>query len=373
MRIGFDAKRAFYNSRGLGNYSRDLIRILSEQNPENSYLLFYAKIDKEPLMTCPPHCEVALPQNSFYEWCPSLWRTAGISTEYHRQKLDIFHGLSNEIPFQLGKSSTRTVLTMHDLIFFKFPELYPWIDQFIYQKKYLSSCNRADKIIAISEQTRQDLIELAGIEESRIAVVHQGCNPIFQQKVAEEQILEIRKKYHLPEQFMLNVGAIEERKNQSMIVEAMAEGKLDLPLVIVGRSVGNWGEELNQRIANLNQSSNVHILNNVPTSDLPALYRMASIFVYPSSYEGFGIPILEALTCGTPVVTSQGSCFEESGGPGSLYVNHRDPSALAFALNQVLSDSSKRSQMIQDGFIHAKNFSDENIAKNLMAVYTSLL
>ena len=373
MRIGFDAKRAIYNSRGLGNYSRDLLRILTEYFPEHTYLLFYAKSAKTPLMECPLHCQVVEPNTIFYKQFPTLWRSVGIPSEYSRQQLDIYHGLSNEIPYQFGNSSTRTVLTMHDLIFLKFPELYPWLDQKLYQGKYLSSCKRADSIIAISQQTKQDLIELAGIDENKINVIYQGCNPIFRLKSKSEFLAEVRKKYNLPETFILNVGAIEERKNQFLIVEALYKSKLDVPLVIVGRPVGNWQQELEQKISSLGLTSRVIFLNDVPTIDLPALYQLSSLFVYPSFYEGFGIPLLEALNSGIPVISSKGSCLEEAGGPGSLYIDPRDAAELGSAMDQILSDTPKREQMVQDGHLWAEKFSDKNIAEKVMNVYTSLI
>jgi len=373
MHIGIDAKRAIYNSRGLGNYSRDLIRILTEQYPEHSYLLFCAKMARTSLMDCPNTCKIIEPRNTFYKRFPSLWRSVGIPSEYERQQLDIYHGLSNELPYKLGKSSTRTVLTMHDLIFLKFPKLYPWIDQIIYREKYLSSCKRADSIIAISQQTKQDLIDLAGVDENKIKVIHQGCNPLFRKQYSSEQLSEVCKKYNLPKDFILTVGAIEERKNQFLIVEALREGRLDLPLVIVGRPVGSWQQVLEQRISEIELTGRVIILNNVPTMDLPALYRLSSLFVYPSLYEGFGIPLLEALTSGVPAISSKGSCLEEAGGSGSIYIDPLDASELGVAMNQILSDMQKRKQMVQDGYQHAEKFSDKAIAEKVMGIYSSLL
>lgn len=373
MHIGIDAKRAIYNARGLGNYSRDFIRILTEQYPNHSYRLFYARMSKTALMDCPTTCKIIKPETRFYERFPSLWRTVGIPKHYKLEQLDIYHGLSNELPYGQGKSSTRTVLTMHDLIFLKFPKLYSCVDQLLYREKYLSSCKRADSIIAISQQTKQDLMELADVDECKINVIHQGCNPIFLKQTSSALLSEIRKKYNLPKEFILTVGAIEERKNQFLIVEALREEKLDFPLVIVGRSVGNWQQLLEQRIAKIGLTGRVIILNDVPTTDLPPLYRLSTLFVYPSLYEGFGIPLLEALVSGIPVISSRGSCLQEAGGPGSIYVDPLDASELGAAMNQLLSDTLKREQMVQNGYLHAKQFSDKAIADKVMAIYSSLL
>lgn len=372
MRIGIDAKRAVYNSRGLGNYSRDLIRILAEQHPEHSYLLFYAKTTKTALLDCPPQCQEIEPKSPFFKRLPSLWRSFGIPADYNRLHLDIYHGLSNEIPFQFGKKTTRTVLTMHDLIFLKFPELYPWIDQKIYRQKYLSSCTRADRIIAISHQTKQDLMELAYMDEKKIQVIHQGCNPIFRIASSSEKLTEVRKKYNLPNSFILTVGAIEERKNQLLIVKALHESKMDIPLIIVGKPVGNWQREMEQHISKLGLSKQVVFLHDVPNDDLPAIYQCSALFVYPSFYEGFGIPLLEALNSGVPVISSKGSCLEEAGGPGSLYIDPKEREELALAMTQVLFDTVRREHMIHDGYLFAEQFSDKNIADKVNDVYLSL-
>lgn len=372
MRIGIDAKRAVYNSRGLGNYSRDLIRILTEQHPEHLYLLFYAKSSKTALLERPAQCQVIEPKNLLSKQLPSLWRSFGIPAEYDRLQLDIFHGLSNEIPYQFGKKTTRTVLTMHDLIFLKFPELYPWIDQKIYRQKYLSSCKRADQVIAISQQTKQDLIEFADMDENKIKVIHQGCNPIFRSPAKTETLCDVRKKYNLPDSYILTVGAIEERKNQLSIVKALFAGKIDLPLIIVGKSVGNWQREMEHHITKMRLSHQVFFLNDVPNEDLPSIYQQSSLFVYPSFYEGFGIPLLEALNSGVPVISSKGSCLEEAGGPGSIYIDPRECEELAVAMNQILFDSKRREQMIREGYEYAELFSDKNIADKVNDVYLSL-
>ncbi len=373
MRIGFDAKRAFHNKRGLGNYSRDLIRILSNEFPENEYVLFNPRETKTPLLECPPGCIQITPSSPLDKKFPSFWRTFQIPKSYKQLELDIFHGLSNEIPFSLKGSKTHTVLTLHDLIFIKYPQLYPLTDRILYKSKYLNSCKRADSIIAISHQTKNDLIELTDIDPQKISVIHQGCNPLFHITPTADQKKVVQKKYGLPENYILNVGAIEERKNQRKIVEAMQHSNIDIPLVLVGRPVGNALQELMQVISACKMEKQVLILTDVPTLDLPAIYSLSSLFVYPSLYEGFGIPLLEALTIGVPVISSNGSCLEEAGGSGSVYIDPTDAEALGHSIKTILSDDMKRNVMIESGFEHAANFSDQRIATKIMAVYASLV
>jgi glycosyltransferase involved in cell wall biosynthesis len=373
MRIGFDAKRAFYNARGLGNYSRDLIRILEENHPEHSYWLFRGASRKPAQPYFTPQGTIQGPTGCFSLLPSTLWRSYGIPFSYNSLKLDIFHGLSNEIPHALCAHRTKTVLTMHDLIFLKHPELYPPIDAWLYRKKYLGSCHRADHIIAISHETRRDLMEWGGLSEDKITVVHQGCNPLFRQKPSEEACQSVRERYRLPKDYLLNVAALEERKNQHRILEAMTRMKEKAPLVLVGRPVGSWDKVLREAIRTHGLTDRVRLLSGVPTEDLPAIYHMASAFLYPSQSEGFGIPILEALTCGVPVIATKGGCMEEAGGPDSLYIETADPEELATLADRLLSEAPLRLHMQEKGLTYAGNFSDETIARKIMNVYHHLL
>ena len=368
MRIGYDAKRAFNNHRGLGNYSRDTIRIIATHFPDCQLELFTPKRDPSIRFDCPYNVDIIQPSHTFMH---SLWRTFGITKEAEKRHLDLYHGLSHELPVGIEKTHIPTVVTMHDLIFIRHPELYPFIDRKSYKIKYLRSCHVADSIIAVSQQTKMDLIELWGIDEKKISVIYQGCHPIFCQQVTESQKEKVRKKYSLPETYLLNVGAIEPRKNQLLILKALKVGAISEPLVIAGRKT-EYIAELQQYIKEKKLQSQVHILPNVDFNDLPALYQEASIFVYPSMYEGFGIPIVEALQSGLPVIAAKGSCLEESGGPSSRFVSPNDEVELAEQIKIVLNNKELRNYMIQNGKAFAEKFSDKAIANNLMQLYQTL-
>ena len=230
----------------------------------------------------------------------------------------------------------------------------------------------ADHIIAVSLQTKNDLMELWEIEEEKISVVYQGCHPAFCQQVSENQKETVRRKYNLPETFLLNVGAIEPRKNQLLILKALKAGAIDEPLVIAGRKT-DYLAELQQFIEKKKLQNQVFILPNVDFGDLPALYQCASVFIYPSQFEGFGIPVVEALQSGVPVIAAKGSCLEESGGPDSRYVSPNDEADLAEQIMLVLRDNELRNNMIENGKIYAEQFSDEAIANNLLNIYTDLI
>ena len=368
MRIGYDAKRAFCNHRGLGNYSRDTIRIVSSHCADSQLVLFTPKIDKSIHFDCPHNATIIQPKSTVLH---SLWRTYGITKEAEKQHLDLYHGLSHELPVGIEKTKVLSVVTMHDLIFVRHPELYPLIDRKLYKAKYLHSCQVADHIIAVSEQTKHDLMELWHIPEDKINVVYQGCNPIFCKQVSDNQRQEMRTKYDLPETYLLNVGAIEPRKNQLLIMKALVAGQIDLPLVVAGRKT-DYITELQQYITKHKLEKQVIILPNVDFVDLPALYQNALLFAYPSQYEGFGIPIVEAMQSGVPVIAAKGSCLEESGGPDSCYVSPNDEDELAHQIMQLASSDELRTSMIAKGKEYARQFSDESIANHLTALYKTL-
>lgn len=372
MNISFDAKRAFHNNRGLGNYSRDVIRLLSTFFPENSYYLLNPKHNSNSLYTPPTGAKEIFPDSFFYKQFPGLWRSKGCLKDIISLKSDIYHGLSQELPAGIHKTDVKTVVTMHDAIFIRYPELYDSLYRKVFIQKNIYSCKSADKIIAISEQTKSDFIEFFNADPKKIEVVYQGCNNIFRVESVPTVLGNTRKKYGLPENFLLNVGAIEKRKNLETIIRALHIGKIDMPLVVIGNKT-SYLDEVKEIIAHLQLQNQVIFLHNIPTEDLPPIYQAASLFIYPSRFEGFGIPILEALCTGTPVLTSRGSCFEETGGDAARYVNYDDAEEMANEINIILSDDALRKQMIAKGHAHAENFTDDKIANNLMRVYKSVL
>jgi glycosyltransferase involved in cell wall biosynthesis len=271
----------------------------------------------------------------------------------------------------LGAAAIRSVVTVHDLIYERLPALYGAVDRRIYRWKTRSAAARADLVVAISGQTRRDLVELYGVPEERIRVVYQGCHAAFRQEVPPESLEAVAREYELSRPFVLQVGTIERRKNLLSTVAAVSELK-GVHLVAVGRETA-YAAEVRAEVARRGLTDRVRILGGVPTEKLAALYRLASVAAYPSRYEGFGIPILEALCSGTPVVTTRGGCFDEAGGPGSAYVDPADPDELRGAIAAVLADPARRSAMREAGLAHAERFSDEVIARDLSAVYEEAL
>ena len=370
MRIGFDAKRVFFNRSGLGAYSRDTVELLSRYCPDREYLLFSPREGNPVGFVVPEDVETIYPEGVSRRFS-SLWRSYAMSGSLRRHGVEIYHGLSNELPADIRRSGARSVVTIHDLIFVRYPQLYKPLDRWLYARKYGRSCRDADRIIAISRQTRDDLIAFWGVPAEKIEVVYQGCNPIFYDKVSVEELARVRKKYALPEQYILSVGTVEERKNLLLTVRAMAEYGVDTELVVCGRRTP-YADRIEHYAAGHGLTRRIHFLTGVKTADMPALYQMAGALVYVSLFEGFGIPILEGLNSRIPVITTQGGVFSETGGDACLYVDPTSTEQMAEAINKVLGDSVLRSELVEKGLRHAAGFRQEHIAANLMKVYRSL-
>jgi glycosyltransferase involved in cell wall biosynthesis len=372
MRIGFDAKRAFYNKSGLGNYSRDTITSLQKYYPENEYFL-YTPRKKNPIhfLHRNKHVHIVKPKslNRFYQ---SYWRSITLGSRINRDKLDIYHGLSNELPANIIHTKTKSVVSIHDLIFMRYPELYNSVDREIYQQKFFEASLAADKIIAMSEQTKEDIISFFHTREEDIEVIYQGCNPMFYETLDDEKKHEVCDKYNIPHQFILSVGTLEKRKNALQVLEGMTINKIDYPLVFVGKPTA-YVKDLHHFIREHNMENQVFFLHDVPNRDLPAIYQSSSVFVYPSIFEGFGIPILEALNSSTPVITNKFGCFMEAGGDAAMYVNPNHSEEIGEAIRIILSDKEKAIAMIEKGKQHAQKFKQDKIAGQLNNLYKSLL
>jgi len=372
MRIGFDAKRAFYNKSGLGNYSRDTITSLQTYHPENEYFL-YTPRKKKPIhfLNRNKRVHIVKPKsiNRFYQ---SYWRSINLGNRISRDKLDIYHGLSNELPANIIHTKTKSVVSIHDLIFMRYPELYNSVDREIYQQKFFEASLAADKIIAISKQTKEDIISFFHTREEDIEVIYQGCNPMFYEAVDDEEKQKVCDKYNIPNEFILSVGTLEKRKNALQILEGMSIHNIDYPVVFVGKPTA-YLKELHHYIREQKIESQVFFLHDVPNRDLPAIYQTASVFVYPSIFEGFGIPILEALNSSTPVITNKFGCFMEAGGDAAMYVNPNHSEEIGVAIDTILSDKEKASSMIEKGKKRSKHFKQDKIAEQLNNLYKSLL
>ena len=303
MRLGFDAKRLFHNRTGLGNYSRDLLKGLMNFYSGNEYLLYNPKpkkIDRIPLKNATER----LPYNFWHKKFPAIWRSKGIVKQLKKDGVQIFHGLSGELPLGIENTAIKTVVTIHDLIFERYPQYYPVFERKMHHAKFLRAARIADIVVAISEQTKLDIVRYLQIPPEKIRVIYQGCHSAFREKYTAENLEATSQKYALPPKFILNVGTIEPRKNLLTLVKALKQK--NIPLVVVGGKT-NYFKQVMRFIKANDMSEQVRFLDGITMHTLAKIYQLATIFCYPSHFEGFGIPIIEALYSGTPVITSTGS------------------------------------------------------------------
>ncbi|MDY5858768.1 MAG: glycosyltransferase family 1 protein [Porphyromonas sp.] len=376
MNIAFDAKRITNNATGLGNYSRFVVQTLAEYYPENNYLLCSPSAGNPRLYEhLLDYRSVSLqtPETALGQTLGTYWRNWGLKKMLREEEVDIYHGLSNELPIGLyNYKHIGTVLTMHDLAFVRYPQFYKAVDRLLYTRKYGASARHADHVVAVSEYTRQDVIEYFGVEPERVSVVYQGCSPIFA-AVKPEQAAFVRGHYQLPERYMLFVGSIEERKNLLLAVEALAQLRdKSICLVAVGRRTP-YVEQVLATARRLGVDRRLRMFHSIPNEHLPGFYAAAALFVYPSRFEGFGIPLIEALNAGVPVIGARGSCLEEAGGPHSLYTSPDDAEELADMMQRILDSDTLAQEMIEEGKIYAKRFSPKSIMRELRNVYENVL
>lgn len=298
-----------------------------------------------------------------------------------KDQIDVFHGLSGELPYGYKNGNTRYILTVHDLIFYRYPEFYKPLDRIFYKWKLKYACRKSDEIIAISGQTKSDLIQYLSLEPSKISIIYQSCHERFYEKTGSEKKREIRRDYALPSRYILCVGTLEPRKRALSLLKAfysMQKHTAEQPelneieLVFIGKKT-EYFTELESFIQAYSLENKVHFRQDVPLDDLPAIYQLAEIMAYPSTFEGFGLPILEALVSGVPVITSVGSCFQEAGGPDSIYVDPEDTPYFCEKLIEVLSSSEIKQFMRIQGWEYAENFKAEKVTGTLMERYKKLI
>ena len=383
MKIAFDAKRAYQNGTGLGHYSRTLISSLATFYPEHQYYLCAPKLTSRFDISTFSNIHNITTQTFLSKKLRSAWRSRWVINDLKKIPVDLYHGLSHEIPVGIHKTAIKSVATIHDLIFERYPDQYKWIDVQIYRSKFKYACKHADHIIAISRQTKDDIIQFYKIPEEKISICYQSCNPMFEQKVTEKEKQKVQERYRLPKRFFLYVGSIIERKNLLNICKAysLLKEKMDIPLVVIGEGNG-YKSEVKKYISDSGLVDSILFLSENPVAktsptfqsavDFPAIYQLATGMIYPSVFEGFGIPVVEALWSGTPVITSNLSCLPETGGDAACYVDPYVPEQIAEALLRVANDKELVAQMVQKGYAHAQNFTPQKCAEAVMQVYLRL-
>lgn len=376
MIIGYDAKRIVCNKTGLGSYARTLVNDLAEAVTPDVTLYLYApeRGDDSLRRQVKPRQNVRFvyPAAAPGGLGRALWRMHGVVKDIVRDGVKLYHGLSGELPAGLRAAGVKTVVTMHDVIFMRHPEWYGWLDRKIYAWKFRKTCREADRIIAISECTKRDVMLYGDVPADKIDVIYQSCSSRFKLREGEKKLQEVHTAYMLPERYIVSVGSIEERKNVMLAVKAMRMMPDEVSLVVVGKSTP-YCDRVKRYVARNGLEGRVRFLHGVPADDLPAIYQMAEASVYPSRYEGFGLPVIEAIQSGLPVVACKGSCLEEAGGNATLYVDPDDVCGMAKAMRLTLKGAPGRDERIAEGMQYIQRFENADVAQKVLEVYRRVM
>jgi len=369
VRIGIDIRSLIFTRAGISRYTGDIIKSLAGVDRDNEYSLFcnaksrysWSKYDnvKEEVIRF-PHL------GTFTE---KLWEEILLPKALISKKIDLFHSTRFVLP---KKKPCKFIVTIYDLAFKKFPSLIAKKAFKYFDREIKSAVNLADKIIVVSENTRKDLIDLFGAREDKIEVIYGGINENFRPIRREESLKKIRKKHRLPEKIILFVGSIGPRKNLKRLITAFYElkknGSVRHKLVLVGEK-GSLYEDISGMSKKLGLGHDVIFTGYIPESELPIIYNIADLLVYPSLYEGFGFPPLEAMACGIPIVASNVSSLPEVVGEAALLVDPFNVEAISGAMVRVLEDNDLRAKMIEKGFERLKKFSWEKTARKTLNLY----
>ena len=368
MKIAFDAKRLFNNHTGLGNYSRTLVTNLSIYEKIDQYILFAPNTTDSQYLSKFQHLDIVDPRPNI----SAYWRSFGIHKDLNKLNLDIYHGLSNELPFSSSKIKAKKIVTIHDLFYEKYPQDFSLIDRNIYKLKTEFACKKADHIIAISEATKRDIIEFTGTPDKKITVLYQSCNPYFSTYFPDE--IEDDFLTNLPEKFFLYVGTLNKRKNLISILRAMKSLHFSerIPLVVVGTGSKKYTKYLRSFVLANKLETCVFFLGSLVNNKLKKLYKKADFLCLPSSYEGFGIPIIEALSCGTPVLSSRTSAMPEAVGPCGMLVDPTDNMELANSLQKMAFDESMTKRFRSNIPNHVSKFDGKVTAQKLRLLYNNI-
>jgi glycosyltransferase involved in cell wall biosynthesis len=372
VNIGIDATALPPQPVGAGNYIIQIIRALAELGEDASYTVFAQPHGRELI-------GLAEGNNLRFEMVSEMpparrltWEQTRLPSLLRRSRVDLLHSLHYTMPL---RHPVKQVVTLHDMTYFLFPALHTFSKRYFFRAFIKLSGRQADALLADSESTRRDAIRLAGIPAGKITTALLGVTPEFTPIKNPEKLHRVAEKYQLPGRFILFVGLLEPRKNVITLLRAYQQNRPELEgrrLVIVGRK-GWMYNQLQQIVGELNLGEDVHFTGYVEQADLPAVYNLADVFVYPSIYEGFGLPVLEAMACGTPVITTNVSSMPEITGEAGILVPAVDTAALGSALRSILSDPTLQQKISQEGLQRAAAFTWQHTARLTFDVYQRVL
>jgi glycosyltransferase involved in cell wall biosynthesis len=370
MRICIDTSPAVHHRAGLGRYAQELTTALLALDPENEYIAFYtrpAEAQVDPPLDRLPHLTTNLPTKP-WRMSALLAHFVGVPQDRLFPSADVFHATDHLLP---RLSRVKSVFTLHDLIYQFYPETHKPLNRWFLTLMMPRFLRAADAVISVSESTKSDAMRFYGLGETKIQVIHEGVHARFR-PAPSDAISAVRRKYGLVGGFILSLGTIEPRKNLTSLLEAyhvLKNQGARRKLVIVGKK-GWLYADFFRRLRELGLEDEVIFPGFVPDDDLPALYSAADLFVFPSLYEGFGLPVLEAMACGVPVITSNTSSLPEVAGEAALLIDPRDIGGLVKAIQLTLADEQTRTEMRDQGVQQAAKFSWEKAARETLLVYS---
>ena len=377
-RIGFDATAAFTQGGGIGRYTRELLGALLREQGSYRFQVFTARSPQ----TSPSKYELSSAAEASIKrvpltprWLYRIWYRLRlpVPVQLFTGRIDLFHSPDFVLPPVMGP--IPTLLTVHDLSFEYYPETFtPSLVTYL-RRVVPWSVRRATRVLADSESTRSDLMSLYQTPGQKITVLYSGVNEQFRPIRSQPTLSTVRAKYGIgDEPYIFTVSTLQPRKNHRMLIEAFSRlvSAAQINLVIAGGK-GWLYDEMAAEIMRLGLTERVHFLGFVDDEDLPTLYSAASLFVFPSLYEGFGLPILEAMACGTPVLASDASSLPEVSGDAALQLPPSDVAAWTAAMRNLLEDDGLRKRLVAAGFERAKRFTWERSARELLGIYELLL
>ena len=374
MKIGFDAKRLFNNPTGLGNYSRTLVRSIKLYLPEMP-LYLYSPQATDNSITAPFWKDDAYTVQTSSHFFDSYWRAVGIKKLLDKDKIDIYHGLSHELPFGIQHCKTKSVVSIHDVISQIMPQHYASFDRLFYHLKLKNALQNADDIVAISQNTKNDLVDFYKVSPQKISVIYQSCDPVFYQEQTQQSQIQAQYELNLPANYLLFVGAHHPRKNLTTLLKAYS--RLDLssriPLLVVSK--GLFSAPLKKLCIRLNILDKVLWRSDIRTANqLKFVYQSAKALIFPSLYEGFGLPIVEALLSKTPVLCSNTAAMPEAAGPDSWFFDPVEEEDILHCLEVFFKHTNDHESRVQKGYEYAmQHFAPQTIAQQWLQQYRSLM
>jgi glycosyltransferase involved in cell wall biosynthesis len=367
MRIAFSAIAVYKGAAGIGRYAANAAHSLAEHAPEAELLLLVRDDSPWSSADLPAHVSLVICRPT-----GPMWEQLQVPGILERYRVDLYHSPLFMVP---TVRACRQLPTIHDVIPDRFPEATPREFLDMYRRFAGPSLRASDAVLTVSEYSRRDLAETLALDGKPVHVAYQAISDSFGLAAGQASVAEVRGKHGLARPYILYVGSLEPRKNPLRLVDAFArlsQMRGDVELVFAGRTL--FPESDPERHAGrLGLRDRVRSLGYVDDGDLPGLYAGAQLLAFPSAYEGFGLPVTEAMACGCPVVCADNSSLPEAGGDAAVYIDPDDADAFAGAMALLLDDHAERDRRIEVGLRHAARFTREAFARDLMAVYREVL